>query len=345
MRDTVRYLLPAIPNVLYGGLGRHQAERLASLRKAGEIVWEQHARGKSFSVDFETLFQEALSPFDLVPAEFSVPRARDELIGQMADLLGISYNLLDLDILNIEDRQNALMRPPKEPPVISPNPPQADTSLAPPTQHGESDFPPPPPRMNPAAGSSVPVPATTPEAGLSAAPRPDTQADEDTHQHEPIVSPAAGTERLQAIRQLVDEHAGESLPDFAENALYAIPIQVDGLFPITDVWRIEPSLELPEALRTHIAQFAREIAEEAGLAECIAAVDSGIGFVCTLPSGALPDFGRGLLSLLREISQGSLLCSGESFRLSDAGLVKLFRLLRLARRLSDIETGADNAGY
>src|SRR5690606_1568841 len=32
MQDAVRYLLPAIPNVLYGGLGRHQVERVAVLR-------------------------------------------------------------------------------------------------------------------------------------------------------------------------------------------------------------------------------------------------------------------------------------------------------------------------
>ncbi len=36
MRDAVHYLLPAIPTLLYGGLGRHQVERLAVLRKACE---------------------------------------------------------------------------------------------------------------------------------------------------------------------------------------------------------------------------------------------------------------------------------------------------------------------
>src|SRR3546814_9199400 len=34
MNDAVRYLLPAIPAVLYGGLGRHQVERLSVMRKA-----------------------------------------------------------------------------------------------------------------------------------------------------------------------------------------------------------------------------------------------------------------------------------------------------------------------
>ena len=45
--DAVRYLLPAIPTVLYGGLGRHQVERLSVMRKASERTWEQYAKGRS----------------------------------------------------------------------------------------------------------------------------------------------------------------------------------------------------------------------------------------------------------------------------------------------------------
>src|SRR3546814_11646224 len=40
MNDAVRYLLPAIPTVLYGGLGRHQVERLSVTRKACMLAWE-----------------------------------------------------------------------------------------------------------------------------------------------------------------------------------------------------------------------------------------------------------------------------------------------------------------
>ena len=47
MADAVRYLLPAIPTVLYGGLGRHQVERLSVMRKASERTWEQYAKGRS----------------------------------------------------------------------------------------------------------------------------------------------------------------------------------------------------------------------------------------------------------------------------------------------------------
>ncbi|MDR3221557.1 MAG: ParB family protein [Candidatus Accumulibacter sp.] len=318
MQDTVCYLLPAIPNVLYGGLGRHQVERLVALRRAGERVWEQQARVKSLNVDFETLFQDVLARFDLLPADFSVPRVQDELIGQMAELLGVDYNLLDLDIGNIEQRQRVVMSPPQETanagvPAMAPNPLKSVAGN----------------RIMPAAPASEP---------------PADPAEDATRLQEHIVSPVASTERLQAIQHLVTEHAGEVLPDFADTVLRAIPVQVGGLFPITDVWYIEPSLDTSERLRTHIAQFAREIAEEAHLADCIKPVDEGIGFVCTLPD-SLPAFGRALLILLRETSQGSLLSGGSSARLSDNGLVKFFRLLRLARRLLDSEAGSDESGH
>jgi hypothetical protein len=172
-----------------------------------------------------------------------------------------------------------------------------------------------------------------PEAGLPA--KPEASITDEGHPRERVVPPVASTERLQAIQQRVAEHVGNARPDFA------LPIQADGLCPITDVWRIEPGLDTPECLRLHIAQFAREIAGEAGLAGCIEPVDDGIGFVCAFPSpdGALSDFGHAVLSLL------CLLSGGSPPALSDAGLIKLFRLLRLSRRLLDIEADADASGH
>ena len=247
----------------------------------------------------------------------------------MTERLGISYNLLDLDIQIIGDRQEALMRPPKETGkadtarVLPPNLSQPDTL----TQNGEEKFPPPPPRGKPATGT--PVHAAVPETGLPAS--TDGPVSEEAPPPGHVASPAASTERLQAIRQMVAEQDGDARADFA------LPLQADGLYPITDVWHIEPSLDTPECLRTHIAQFAQEIAGEVGLSECITPVDEGIGFVCAFPPDALSDSNRAMLGCLS-------LLSDSPPALSDVGLVKLFRLLRLSRRLLDIEAGTDEAG-
>ncbi|MDE2052222.1 MAG: hypothetical protein KGJ72_14515 [Gammaproteobacteria bacterium] len=213
-----------------------------------------------------------------------------------------------------------------------------------------------------------------------------------------IVSPIETTERLRAIERTIAEATGESLPDFKSNALNAIPVQAGGLYPISDVWYIEPGLDDPKRLRIHIAQLAREIAEEAGLAGCIDSVEEGVGFLCKRPRAGKDSspgvFGRAVLSLLSTLSAGYLSSarptvevvrliddlaplllgptparrSGQTdmptagplqgarpvpgaspmpaagpVRLSDVGLVKLFRLIRLARRLLEWESREGNS--
>ena len=360
MQDTVHYLLPCIPNVLYNGLGRHQVERLAVLRRAAEFSWQACAAGKSLAIDFETLFHDALAIFDEQPGAFAVARFRDELIGQMAEILGIDYNALDLEIDGTEHRQRAVISPPST---------RAETAtgrventpkrLSAPPQGGGAEV-----KRSAKTPSTPPSPSDEQEQ----TPTSPLGSDSATHLREHIVSPATTTERLEAIQHLVAEHTGEPLPAFADNVLQSIPVQACGLFPISDVWYIEPGLDSPDRLRVHIAQFAQEIAEEAELAEYIEALDTGIGFACRPSQQAkLPSaFGCGVLALLsalsvhssieqgelpRDDSLGTLLLGsdrrgmGTPRRLSDNGLVKLFRLARLARRLLDLEANPDNTAH
>ncbi|MCK9987936.1 MAG: hypothetical protein AzoDbin1_04408 [Azoarcus sp.] len=363
MQDAVCYLLPAIPTVLYGGLGRHQVERLAVLRKACERTWERRALGRHLVVDFATLFQDVLSQFDTQPDDFSFQRVQDELVGQMAEQLEADYDTLSLEIGDSESRHRALTR---EPAPVSPAAP-----IVPATPRPASS----PPAATPAQQAGAPAgpvaerpPPQTATAlalgneqgeGESAATVPADRDAERLQGH--IVSPALTTERLQSIQRLVADQMGDKLPDFETDALRAIPVQVGGLYPISDVWYIEPGLDGPDRLRVHIAQFAREIAEEAAVAEHIEPSESGIGFICATTAICqtkdFPAFARAVLTLLHALSAARvpapgldrerlandlaplLRGGGTSMRLSDAGLVKLFRLLRLARRLLDLETG------
>lgn len=349
MNDAVRYLLPAIPTLLYGGLGRHQVDRLAVLRKACERTWERRALGRTVAVDFATLFQDVLTQFDTQPDDFSPQRVQDELVGQMAELLEADYDTLALEIDDSESRQRALT---SEPAPVVPAAPSAPVSAPqqPPVSSGPRDTTP----VSPAA-SAAPPPAS-PEAPQDQ----HGQRDERLQGH--IVTPAPTTERLQSIQRMVADQLGDKLPDFEADALRAIPVQAGGLYPISDVWYIEPSLDVPDRLRVHIAQFAREIGEEAAVADHIEASVGGIGFVCAAPvvgqAKALPAFARAVLTLLHVLSAAPPSANGvdrarladelaallhghggSATRLSDAALVKLFRLLRLARRLLDLEAG------
>ncbi|MBN0365876.1 ParB family protein [Pseudomonas aeruginosa] len=361
MNDAVQYLLPAIPTVLYGGLGRHQVERLSVMRKACMLAWERYAKGHPLVQDFDEFFQEVLSQFDVQADEFSAQRVQDELIGQMAEMLGVDYDVLALDMTESESRQRALVSDPT-PPSTPPALPEPGTIARPPANTAP-----------PIAGAA----SAAPPAGRPAATPSTRESDTDASQASPanpaaggdllrehIVSPAPTTERLQSIQRMVADQLGDALPpDFSASVLQSIPVQAGGLYPISDVWYIDPGLDTAERLRIHIAQFAREIAGEADLDECIDDRAESIGFACRARTQSPAPLGRAVLALLACLAgqrpadvglhDGQIvidlpaLLHGQgdaTQRLSDTSLVKLFRLLRLARRLLDLEAGAADLG-
>ncbi|MER0784316.1 ParB family protein [Pseudomonas aeruginosa] len=360
MNDAVRYLLPAIPAVLYGGLGRHQVERLSVMRKACMFAWERYAKGRTLVQDFDEFFQEVLSQFDVQADEFSAQRVQDELIGQMAELLGVDYDVLALDMTESESRQRALVSDPT-PSSTPPALPESGAIARPPANAS-------PPTTGPApaaqpAGPASPTSTRESDADANEAGTASPTADDHLLQKH-IVSPAPTTERLQSIQRMVADQLGDALPpDFSANVLQSIPVQAGGLYPISDVWYIDPSLDTLERLRIHIAQFAREIAGEAGLDECIDDRADGIGFACRAHAQDPGPLGRAVLALLacltgqqpadvgldnaQFVIDLSVLLHGQGDAtrcLSDTALVKLFRLLRLARRLFDLDAGAADPG-
>ncbi|MWA29772.1 ParB family protein [Burkholderia pseudomallei] len=357
MQEAVRHLLPAIPTLLYGGLGRPQVERLVALRRAAARTWEQ--RGGEVA-DFTAMFQDVLALFDGDVASFAVQRMQDELIGQMAEQLRVDYDALSLDLEESETRQRALSREPTAPPDV------ASSHSRKPSPSPDASTP--SPTANASAGDAAPPAiATTPTTSVDAPPSSISNEDDAGTAQQHVASPAANTERLQAIRQLVAEHTGDDTSsDFATTVIQAVPVQAGGLYPISDVWAIAPSLDDAQPLRTHIAQLAREIAAEAGMDACVVATDQGIGYrideTQTHRTSPLPFFARAVRGLLLALTVAApdvpaasaetafaslrladdlapLLLGGTLAhpltRLSDAALVKLYRLVRLARRLRD----------
>ncbi|CAD2254703.1 hypothetical protein X12_001165 [Xanthomonas arboricola] len=369
MQDAVQHLLPAIPTLLYGGLGRHQVERIAVLRKACDRIWQRYSADRTLTVDFREFFQEVLAQFDAQPDAFNIQRVQDELVGQMADQLGVDYDTLTLDLNDSESRQRALATEPAASSISIPHPalssaPQSNfTSVTTPEGNAESlSTTPSPSPENPApAKKTIPAdltPATSKLPSVSAA-STDQEVGDLVQEH--IVSPAQTTERLQSIQRLIANELGDTLPpDFEGSVLQAIPVQAGGLYPITDVWYIEPGLDIPDRLRVHIAQFANEIAEAASLAGCVVPCNDGIGFKCKPELEGTSDITGDVAMLLAALSgQGSIVdmdrfvgvlprllhgAGDPAKRLSDTALVKLFRLLRLARRLVDLEINGTGHG-
>ena len=135
MGDTLQYLLPAIPEALYAGLGRPQIRKLLALRKAAQHTWQQHA--PDAEDEFAPAFEQSLARCDSSQGQFSVERARDELIGDLAQRLELGYDDLALDLGETELHRD-LLRQLLEPEVPLPHPepgklPTAATFTPPPT--------------------------------------------------------------------------------------------------------------------------------------------------------------------------------------------------------------------
>lgn len=294
MQEAVQFLLPAIPKLLYGGLGRHQVERLATLRRAAERTWAQYARESALAQNFPALFHDVLASLDSEPQHFLLSRLQDELVGQMAEQLAVDYDTLTLDISITDNRQLELPRVTQESQVT----PQ---SLA----------------------------------ISSAAQAPTAEPQEKT-------SPPTITERLTAIQDLIVEQSDiANPPELLEPSL---PVHTDSLYPIHDLWRIDPNLDTPHRLRIHIAQFAREIASAGGHENSLQTVDQGYGFLCSADVSA--DSPGSTLALLHAIitprysvELHGLLTQED---VDDDSLIKLFRLVRLARRLHQLEHPVDS---
>ncbi len=372
MLDAVEILLPAIPVMLYSGLGKPQIEKLLSLRKSASSCWARLYAGEG--IDFEMLFQDTLAIFDSSPDEFIFDRFQDELIDQMKRPLGLRYDQILLEITNGQQEQRrgtlvdlpAPALPPEIPPVGQESPAASTTGQA--------------QSQSPAAGlqtsktNSLPGnPSTPPTPPLPVQQQQLTDEERAALLAGHIVSPVST--KIQQTRQRLAALEGEHLPVFEETALHAIPVQVGGLHPITDLWYIERSIDTSEILRQHIADLAEEIVLHVGAPGEIVRIQGGVGYTYREPNEdpEITDSALHLMTLLQALSGqvqvvlnshdqqtcrdalgefqfsaglAQLLLgqpttgdqpSSQAGRLNDEALVKLFRIIRLARRLVDLE--------
>lgn len=352
MRDTVEFLLPAIPGLLFGGLGKPQIERLIALRRSAEKTWLQHA--KSNDTDFAVLFFDVLNGFDHKP-DFSYERFQDELIHQMQQLLDKDYNWLKLDILDGRGADKALPVHTAQP-VAAP-PPEATPPLNAPA--GEAELQPPD------YPSETDLNLDQQELDIEPDPSPITADDQQALIQAHIITPIAGlTPRIQAMRRQLAKATGEPIPDFETTCLHAIPVQVGGLHPVSDLWYIEREIDEPTLLRQEIYGLASDVADEVQAPDLLTPSDWGIGFTLTANAQISPltPLAAATVRLLDSLSGGldvqpdqtvpvtdlSQLMLGcprheaqpacATDRLSDQALVKIFRVMRLARRLIELES-------
>ncbi|CAE1141451.1 ParB family protein [Serratia sp. Tan611] len=101
MEDTIQYLYPHMPNLLKSGLGRPQIQHLLSLRVNAYKTWDNFSSDNAAVQDFEGVFGAVCAHFD-DPEAYSLEMFRDELIGALVKALphpSLNYDrwLLELD--------------------------------------------------------------------------------------------------------------------------------------------------------------------------------------------------------------------------------------------------------
>jgi len=329
MLDTLEHLLPAIPQTLYAGLGKPQVERLIGLRSQAERTWNRYPTA---TVAFAEFWLETLGDFDADPESFDLEQIQDELLERMSRLLGQSYRMLALEL---SDTQQIISTP-----GVVLTTPSANSHL-------------------PSVGAA----AAGPPASKSRPQSTETRTQTEPTREEPLTPPETNVvsainpaSRVQQIREQIDrETATETTP-------------TDEACTIDDIWSIAPTLDTPEQLRSAIAGLAREMAAYAGHPESITDQHLGLGFALDmervdLATPRATGVHLLLLALLRAQDDvnwedrkqlpsalfGQLLLGIYQLpltdrpavdvgleRLPDRLLIKLYRLIRLARRLIDL---------
>jgi ParB family protein of integrating conjugative element (PFGI_1 class) len=349
MQDVIRYLLPAIPQMLYAGLGIDPAVKLIALRKAAEAAWNKHK--PDALAEFDEVFIEALSAFNESEDTLNYQRVLDELTGQMSDVLSVDYNLLSLDI---QEESTKSRRP--EPAIGQPSAAAEEAKTD--QQVGNQG-----------------------DAEVNAAPNPDPATLNQPGNDESLKQ----ADQIQEIEQSVPSAKPDAVKKPSSSGIDDAPkVEPKGVLKPgavhTDIWDIEQSMDEPNTLRGQILQLARAIAAEVGLPDNFQSIDGGIGFHYARPWSEQPEdlsntalstlmlieslsgvyavvqqslqdgtaqaeglmefqfsahLGQLLMGNPAEVSEGSPSSSG---RLSDAAVIKLFRVIRLARRLIDLDS-------
>nr|WP_314527271.1 ParB family protein [uncultured Pseudomonas sp.] len=328
MLDTLEHLLPAIPQTLYAGLGKPQIERLIGLRSQAERTWNRYP---NTTVAFTEFWLETLGYFDAAPEFFDLQQIQDELLERMSRLLGQSYRMLALEL---SDTQRGILTPDivVTTPLENDHLPSVDEApTGPPSSESRSK----------SIGSGTLTDTAREELKL-----PEANA----------VSAVSPPSRVQQIREQIDRNTATEAAKTVEDCTN------------DDIWNIAPALDTPEQLRLAIAGLAREMAVYAGHPEGIIDQQHGLGFALNierLDLGAPRATGVHLLllALLRAQDNvnwedrkqlpsalfGQLLLGIYQLplpdrpvidvgleRLPDSMLIKLYRLIRLARRLIDL---------
>ncbi|MGF0338237.1 ParB family protein [Ectopseudomonas toyotomiensis] len=309
MEQTLQYLFPHIPNVLWSGIGRDTTDKLLQLRSASEKAWNKliEEKGPAASgVAFEHLFSTTLSVYDEEPEGYVFSHFKDDLIGAMTDALrenDVTYEHILFEIEVAQDPKRAA-QPPANSPELPPALPPSGTG----TPGGQTPPPPQQPEGAQPATGTLPI---TPTGGKPKSPP------------SPPDSSGAGN-------------------------VVSIPVSTGGLTAVSDIWAIYPQQDSIQTLRNLADLIALEVANWAGVLDHMRSTqDQGLGFTLKRPETFKSAVAETTWQLLASLSANSPADDIQPIapddlaelliqHLPDDLVIKVFRLIRLARRAKEL---------
>lgn len=357
MEDTLNYLYPHIPLLLDKGMSRGQVVLLLGLRSSANKVWKSFCNDVKPDLTLDDVFGSACCVFN-EPDNFSLELFRDELIGQLLKALphpSLNYDrwLIELDPKEQKRREQFGEPPPT--PVLTTMPERAGST----TPQGSSDL-----------TDSTELPAgdnpSQPSVGLRSGtlqtpsrPEPASATAEDLTLPESNTLNAGSTPRVEIQDDLYG--GGSVISGALESAFHEAEIDPEpvsstafaatGLEPVTDIWHIPALQDDVEHLQDMAYRLVFELAEAMGCAGYISE-DKSIGSPGFTVSESSSEFALFLAGLSGQVPNQQfnnfMFCLnfigsqavGDTPVLDDVHVVKTMRLIRVIRRLRELQRDA-----
>lgn len=360
MEQCLVYLYPHIPNVLLKGLGKPQIEKLLTVYRNAQNSWENHLYQvrEEPTGNFDEIWVATLSPMDEEPDSFSVTDFQDSLIGAITEAFGyqLEYSVFKAEI-DLEERKLARMR-------------EKQAEIAQQAQASEQRLAEPEPVKTKAKSESVSTDTKKVKPDTDSI---ESETDESNSEAEPVLSGELKN-TLPAFTQIDDsEDVTESVLNHfadlgmqlgvnpeAERATQAVENGLEfanvGRQPVYNIWKMYPNRQH----KMEAYSLALDIADELGFAHCVEHIVKepvDYSFRVKALSGEHSEFVREMHSVLVALSTDQIdtadytnLISVSSIDLlgtlavepaiSDLCLVRLFRLIRVARYIKQQARGA-----
>ena len=356
MEQCLTYLYPYIPNVLLAGMGKPQIEKLLALHNNALSVWQKQLFDDS---TFLSIWEKVLRDVDAEPQSFHLAHVQDELIGAMVTKLDNGTTYEDIRFEVDIDEQKRRREDKAFQTSFQNNNGEPVHNFIPSLSESDNNT------VNNEDKKTQPQKNKTSEPKLPKTPvQPDNSNDpNNTNNGKQQVSDPNNTQENNSHQSIFDQFGMTPGMSLREQQLKraednGLTFAYTGLQPVNDIWQIFPAFDSFNRLTAEANGLAYDIFQAVGLnpktlIQYLNAENDISDFTFTLaplPAGAKDNpLSESIYELMTMLASDKhtdmlswtipeeLLVGNEHMdaTISDVLLVKIFRLIRIVRRMRE----------